>query len=402
MYIEYPAISKRLIKPQIKDPLPKKPCEIKVLQPERHSSQKKLNLSLVFVALILVMSLLPSTTEASVFSGFIKSAEAGTVDGTPVGKVSNSQNMPLAMASIGPSVIDKDTSTASSDVVISDAALAPSIGPVGNVSDADQSDEAGVYITTYTVHAGDTFKSISNMFDVTPATIMWANDLTASSKLKDGMVLTIPSISGRIIIVAKGNTLQSLAKKYGVDAGEIAYANEMTLEDSLTVGDTLIIPDDSLASPKDKTTTKSTKTKKSTARSTNRPSAGNYFAYPLPVGSSHWIRGLHGNCGCGIDVGAPKGTPIYAVADGTVIVAKPGGYNAGWGTYVVINHTLPNGLRAQTLSAHMSSLATSVGQTVHQGDVIGYVGSTGHSTGPHLHIEVSGVANPFANPSYGR
>ncbi len=308
--------------------------------------------------------------------------------------------MPLGVSSIGPGMVGGSTS---GDVVINNSSLTPSIGPVGNSAEADQSSDQGGYINVYTVHAGDTFKSISVMFDVTPATIMWANDLTATTKLKEGMILTIPSISGRLITVKKGDTLLTLAKRYGVDATTIALSNEMTLDDQLNVGDMLIIPDEKLASPADtKGTTKSTPVKKPAARSTARPSAGDYFIYPLPVAVSHFVQNLHGNCGCGIDIGAPKGTPIYAVADGSVVVAKSGGYNAGWGTYVVINHTLPNGLHAQTLSAHMSSLVAQVGQTVHQGDVIGYVGTTGLSTGPHLHIEVSGVSNPFSDPKYGR
>lgn len=103
-----------------------------------------------------------------------------------------------------------------------------------------------------------------------------------------------------------------------------------------------------------------------------------------------------------MDLAAPSGTPIYAVADGVVATTKTSGYNTGWGSYVIINHTLPNGRRAQTLSAHMSRVAVTPGQKVSAGDVIGYVGTTGNVTGPHLHIEVTGVSNPFTDPKYGR
>lgn len=83
----------------------------------------------------------------------------------------------------------------------------------------------------------------------------------------------------------------------------------------------------------------------------------------------------------GTDIGAPSGTTIYAADSGTVAVAS---YDRGYGNYVVISHG--NGI--STLYAHMSSMAVSAGSSVSKGDVIGYVGSTGLSTGAHLHFEV--------------
>ena len=85
----------------------------------------------------------------------------------------------------------------------------------------------------------------------------------------------------------------------------------------------------------------------------------------------------------GVDIGASYGSAIYAADSGTV-VRSADGWNGGWGNYVMINHG--NGM--QTLYAHMSSRAVSVGQTVSRGQTIGYVGSTGMSTGPHLHFEM--------------
>ena len=96
----------------------------------------------------------------------------------------------------------------------------------------------------------------------------------------------------------------------------------------------------------------------------------------------HPISGEYKNHG-GTDIGASYGSAIYAADSGTVVTSQDG-WNGGWGNYVMIDHG--NGM--MTLYAHMSSRACSVGQSVSQGQVIGYVGSTGNSTGPHLHYEL--------------
>lgn len=96
----------------------------------------------------------------------------------------------------------------------------------------------------------------------------------------------------------------------------------------------------------------------------------------------HPITGKYKNHG-GTDIGASYGSAIYA-ADSGKVVSSSDGWNGGWGNYVMIDHG--NGM--QTLYAHMSSRAVSVGQTVKRGQTIGYVGSTGMSTGPHLHFEM--------------
>lgn len=97
---------------------------------------------------------------------------------------------------------------------------------------------------------------------------------------------------------------------------------------------------------------------------------------------THPITGQYNNHG-GTDIGAHYGAPIYAADSGTVITSCDG-WNSGWGNYVMIDHG--NGM--QTLYAHMSSRAVSVGQNVSKGQVIGYVGATGMATGAHLHYEV--------------
>ncbi|HEY0011052.1 MAG TPA: M23 family metallopeptidase [Candidatus Paceibacterota bacterium] len=113
-----------------------------------------------------------------------------------------------------------------------------------------------------------------------------------------------------------------------------------------------------------------------------------YFTNPVPAGRKS--QGIHGNNA--VDIAAPAGTPIYASAAGRITVAKTdGGYNSGWGNYLKISH----GNGAQTLYAHMSRVVVASG-SVAKGQLIGYVGSTGESTGNHLHFEVYGAKNPLA------
>ena len=99
----------------------------------------------------------------------------------------------------------------------------------------------------------------------------------------------------------------------------------------------------------------------------------------------------------GLDIGAPKGTNIYAAAAGTVSVAQYG-YSGGYGNYLLIDH----GKGVQTLYGHCTTLLVTKGQTVSQGQLIATVGSTGQSTGPHLHLEirVNGIAQNPQNYLY--
>ncbi len=228
------------------------------------------------------------------------------------------------------------------------------------------------------------------MFNVSVNTIIWANNLKGAGDVHPGDTLVILPISGIKHVVLKGDTLKSVAKKYGADANEIAQFNGLDPEAALVVGSTIIIPNGELAP--------STPTiKKSGGKAAGGgillggggPSQSGYYSNPVP--GAPLTQGLHGHNG--VDFGARRGSPIHAAANGTVIIAKNGGWNGGYGNYVVISH--PNG--TQTLYGHMINAIVSPGQSVTSGQVIGYVGSTGQSTGAHLHFEVRGAANPFAH-----
>lgn len=290
--------------------------------------------------------------------------------------------------------IDPSPAQGGGDIsVVGGGALLAQAGPEGTAADIADSPQSTT-ISVYTVHKNDTLASIAKMYDVNVNTIVWANNLTGP--IHEGDQLVILPINGVRYTVKSGDTLAGIAKKYKADATEIAQYNNLASDAVLGAGDTILIPNGEVAAASVAKTTKPSKAGSAKGAITepflggSGPALSGFFSWPVNGGVL--TQGLHGwNA---VDIGAPKGTSIYAAADGVVIVAKNnGGWNGGYGNYVVVSHS--NG--TQTLYAHMSSVTTSVGARVSQGQAIGKVGSTGESTGPHLHFEVRGAKNPFAN-----
>lgn len=256
-------------------------------------------------------------------------------------------------------------------------ALVPGAGPSGTAVSIANHKPASDQISIYVVREGDTLSQIAEMFDVTVNTIKWGNNLT-SNTLKVGETLVILPISGVKHTVVKGDTVTSLAKKYKGDAEEIVAYNNLQKGQSLEVGSVIIVPDGEVSAP--------TYTSKPSGSFGLKEYAGYYMR---PIASGRKTQNIHGYNG--VDLAAPVGAPIMASADGEVIISRMGGWNGGYGNYIVVRH--PNG--TQTLYAHNSRNIVSVGDIVHQGDIIGYIGSTGKSTGPHVHFEIRGARNPF-------
>lgn len=302
----------------------------------------------------------------------------------------NSQTIALLQANVSSVSIleNKDNKDNSADTNLSDnnivsgTSLSPATGPMGVSSEKDSIDYSFDQISVYVVRKGDSISAIADMFGVSTSTILWANDMKKDDKLAEGETLIILPVSGVMHTVLKGQTLAGIAKKYNVDALDIAGFNDLALDSPLTLGDELIIPNAEMAdidAPKIKTNN-SIKTPKAILKTLI-----GYFINPVP-GYKRLSQRIHGNNG--VDLAAPTGTKILASASGTVLLAR-NGYNGGYGNMVIIKH--PNG--TQTLYAHQSKIATSTGDKVSQGEVIGYVGSTGRSTGPHLHYEIHGARN---------
>jgi murein DD-endopeptidase MepM/ murein hydrolase activator NlpD len=243
-------------------------------------------------------------------------------------------------------------------------------------------------ISVYEVRPGDTLTQIAEMFDVSVNTIRWANDF--SGDIKPGQSLVILPVSGVKHVVKNGGTIKDIADMYGADTREIALFNGLSEDVKLKAGDEIIVPHAEIKHEDSETKTKSkakTYAKSGTTKSTTVSTSG-YFTNPAP--GAYLTQGIHGYNA--VDLGAPVGTPIYAAAAGSVITSKEGGWNGGYGSMIIISHN--NG--TQTLYSHMSQNNVAAGQKVAKGELIGYMGSTGKSTGSHLHFEVRGAKNPIS------
>ena len=295
----------------------------------------------------------------------------------------NSQTVPLLQPAVN---IDPNPPKGGGDITVVDgAALVPADGPSGTLADIEEKPQSS-QISIYTVRSGDTLSTIADMFDVTVNTIIWANDIKGRV-IHPGDVLVILPITGIRHTVVKGETITSIAKKYKGDAGEIASYNEIASNASLTTGTVIIIPHGEIAPVLVATSPSGTKPT-ATLHGAGGPDYSGFYAWPVDGGIV--TQGLHG-CN-GIDIGASKATNMFAAAAGTVIIARSGGgWNGGYGNYVVIQH--PNG--TQTLYAHATSVLVAAGDSVAQGQTIATVGRTGQATGYHLHFEVRGAKNPF-------
>ncbi len=241
-------------------------------------------------------------------------------------------------------------------------------------------------IIKYIVRKGETINQIASKFNISTETIMQANEL-GSSKIKEGDELIILPVNGIIHLVENNETISGIAKKYSVNTNEIIEFNNLSSED-VFIGDILIVPNGKM--PKQTTTS-------SVASKTPQITLPNsYFISPttgIVTQCAHFSHTINGAKQYNsVDIANSLGTPIVAAAGGTVQIVKKIWPN---GNYVTIAH--PNGV--VTLYAHLNSFAKDIypGKSVSQGEIIGYMGSTGNSTGSHLHFSVMGAINPFLN-----
>ncbi|MDR1950486.1 MAG: M23 family metallopeptidase [Spirochaetaceae bacterium] len=222
--------------------------------------------------------------------------------------------------------------------------------------------------SAYTVKPGDTIGELAMNFGLNQDTLLSLNSIRNSRALQIGQVLRIPNQDGILYTVKTADSLGSIAEKYGTEVAAIQTVNEL-FSGSVKAGSGLFIPGARLP------------------QADLQEINGDLFIWPIrgyitsPYGYRLHpytkVRHFHS----GIDIGASQGTPIKAAMAGRVTAAT---YNETNGFYVVITHH--SGYR--TLYAHLSVIRTKAGDYVKTAEIIGDVGSTGVSTGPHLHFTV--------------
>jgi murein DD-endopeptidase MepM/ murein hydrolase activator NlpD len=234
--------------------------------------------------------------------------------------------------------------------------------------------------SAYTVSPGDTIGEIARDFGLNPDTLISLNSIKNTRLLRIGQVLRIPNQDGILYTVKNGDSLGSIAENYQTDTAAIQTVNELFSE-QVNAGSSVFIPGARL--------------EWMDLQEIN----GDLFIWPVrgyitsrygyrPDPFNGKVRQFH----TGLDIGSPMGTAIKAAMAGRVSAV---GSDNVLGNYVVLTHH--SGYR--TLYAHMSAVGVRTGAYVKTGERIGAVGSTGHSTGPHLHFTVykNGVTmNPLS------
>ncbi len=260
-------------------------------------------------------------------------------------------------------------------------------------------------VSVYLVTMGDSLWSIANSQNVELDTLVGSNTFK-SSTLQPGLALRIPNQDGIFYKMKQGDSAASVAKRYQVSLDRVKKVNPTVDLVSLKPGDEMFLPGarpEAVAESKAANVKKSPSTsqkvvasKGSSSAKVSSSSSSRLYRWPVmgrinsPFGwRRHPItrrRDFH----TGIDIKASRGVSVKSARDGKVVYA---GWMGGYGKVAVVDH----GNGESTFYAHCSQLFVSQGKSVRQGDVVGSVGTTGRSTGPHLHFEVRKGNSPV-NP----
>jgi murein DD-endopeptidase MepM/ murein hydrolase activator NlpD len=251
-------------------------------------------------------------------------------------------------------------------------------------------------VITYTVRSGDTLFGISEKYGITPETILWSNAILKDDPhlLRPDQELLISPVTGVVRVVHEGDTVDGLASVYRADAEDIINwpGNQLDPDNPALIEDSVIVVPGGERDFVQWTVPRIARAKRNPLPMSAGPGActGGYQGGAVGSGSFIWPasnRYLSGYNYSGyhpaIDIAAGLGAPIYASDSGVVVFA--GWSNWGYGYMVVVDH----GNGWQTLYSHLSQWNVNCGQSVYQGTVLGLSGSTGNSTGPHLHFEIN-------------
>jgi len=293
-----------------------------------------------------------------------------TVEGLAVRPSLPSFRIASVHASVQPIVLGAEA-TAAAPLTSNFSVLQPVL------TDDAVTDDGRAGIEGYAVESGDTPSTIAERFGLATETILWENKLQPWSLIQPGETLRILPVDGVTHTIQRGETLERIAERYRADAEEILEENRLVDADDLTIGDLLIIPGGRppqvIAPPRPKPTAIVRKPQLPI------PTVAGKFLWPSAGGyriSQYFTWRHHA-----IDIAIPLGTPVFASEPANVVSS---GWISGYGYQVLLEHD--NGIR--TRYAHNSRLLVRKGQRVERGETIALVGSTGRSTGPHIHYEV--------------
>ncbi|MCL6509857.1 MAG: peptidoglycan DD-metalloendopeptidase family protein [Anaerolineae bacterium] len=312
-----------------------------------------------------------------------RSGAAASVVPAPAGVTQTTGRSPIILSSGGafispggPALQSRSVGAASQDstLIVRDVVFAVA-----------KTAEARTGIITYTVKPGDNVETIAQRFGLLPTTIVWSNREVEDNPdvLRVGQVLNILPTDGILYTVEANDTLSGIAERFKADVEDILKSplNKLASGANLVPGMRIVVPGgvkpfvprvvqaDVRPSPASGS---------GYAGPAPRFAASGAFAWPTRGYISQGFRYYHR----GVDIANAIGVPIFAADGGYVTYA--GWSNVGYGYMVQIDHG--NGF--STLYAHLSQWYVDPGQAVSRGQIIGAMGSTGNSTGPHLHFEI--------------
>lgn len=286
-----------------------------------------------------------------------------------------------------PIIVNEYPTSASSGLVLGAVSPSAALNTATDITSVDTSTQESAKprrdVVEYTVAGGDTLSSIAGKFSapdnkVDATSIATLNKFTESHVLRPGDVIKIPPTAGVIVTVKRGETIDSLAKKFGLPSAQPIvdwpyneFANDETF--ALTAGQTLVIPGG--IAPEENIAPVAPRQVQAPTLFVN---GTGQFVWPTGGTITQYFSWYHG----GDDIAASLGTPVLAADSGRVVTVLY--QNFGYGYHVIVDH----GNSYRTLYGHLSQIDVSEGQNVGRGERIGLMGSTGRSTGPHLHFEV--------------
>jgi murein DD-endopeptidase MepM/ murein hydrolase activator NlpD len=255
-------------------------------------------------------------------------------------------------------------------------------------------------VEEYIVKGGDTLSSIAEYYSISTESILWANNMSYSDYIKPGQKLDIPPSDGVLIKVGKGDTISKLAGKYNANEQAIADFNWLDYPFTLEEGATLFIPDGKMPAPPKPVYASSTPsfyvsnqyTTAAAIAPVGDSNVGRFISWPV-AGSAGVISQYYRTWHRAIDIASNALPNVVAAAPGTVVFAGCSGYcprlgetygGSGYAWSIQIDH----GNGYTTWYAHLKNIYVRSGQSVGRGEAIGQMGSTGRSTGPHVHFEL--------------